>query len=172
MAKIPDTLLKPPDPQLRQVRKGDTVFADPAAMVVTSELDCYLLPTTRVSREKSVTNTLQVTRARDGFHVTVLGKEKWSPRNASSSFNDWISVASVREEYDPEIEPDSIPTPLKALEEQGQPIPMAGKAPALSGEDSKGEMQALFRELEATLDRIRLLGTKVAAHRRSGDSTQ
>jgi hypothetical protein len=110
MAKIPDTLLKPARPELRQIGIGDTVFVYPAAMVVTSELDCYLLPTTRVHWEKSVTDTLRVTRALDGFHVTVLGKEKWSPRGASESFKDWILVASVRQEYDPEIGPDSIPT--------------------------------------------------------------
>jgi hypothetical protein len=64
-------------------------------MRVTAELDCYLLPTIPVHREKSVMHTLQVTRSPDGFHVRILGNDTWPADANPNSVQDWIPVASI-----------------------------------------------------------------------------
>lgn len=102
MGKLPDTLIKAANPELRNVEVGTTVFIEPAAMRVTAELDCFLLPTIRVHEEKSTIHTLQVRRAIDGFHVTILGHDKWSS-TTPKAVRGWIPVASVREEYNPDL---------------------------------------------------------------------
>jgi exonuclease VII small subunit len=56
---------------------------------------------------------------------------------------------------------------LKALEEEGKPIPKPGRATALSGEDSRGDLlEASLRSFEATRNRIKLLETKATTRGR------
>jgi hypothetical protein len=53
MAKLPPTLMKTASLELRDLDIGDTVYLEPAAMRVTKEMECYLLPTMPFYRERS-----------------------------------------------------------------------------------------------------------------------
>jgi hypothetical protein len=82
------------------------MYIHPLGMRVTSDLDCYLLLTMRLEREKRINSRRQVGRAADGFHVTVLGKDTWSPDVSPDSVKASVPVASVREDHDPDVDPD------------------------------------------------------------------
>ena len=104
MAKLPQTLMKIEDPELQNIEIGETVYVYADAMSVTAEgMECYLLPTIRVMREKSFMHTLRVTRTADGFHVAILGKDKWTPDATQRSVAGWIPVASITVDYDPDV---------------------------------------------------------------------
>lgn len=101
MAKLPQTLMRRTNPELRTLPIGGTAYLDPSAMRVTARLDCYLLPTMPFYRQESEVHTLRVNRTAAGFHATVLGNHKWPANATPKSVTGWIPVESVREEYNP-----------------------------------------------------------------------
>jgi len=95
MAKLPPTLVKTPNPELRDIEIGQTVFVEASAMRITADdMNCYLLPTFSYQREKNIFYSLRVTRAADGFHVAVLANDRWTADASSNSVRSWIPVAS------------------------------------------------------------------------------
>ena len=103
MAKLPSTLITKPKPVLREIEIGETVFAQAHVMRVTAEMDCFLLPTAPFERQKSVFHILRIKRAADGFHVAVLDGT-WEADTPVSTLKDWLPVASIIEDFDPDVD--------------------------------------------------------------------
>ncbi len=93
-----------PKPELRNIKTGDIVFVEPTAMRVTNEMDCYLNPAAAFQVEKSILHTLRVKRAQDSFHVAVLAHVKWTPDTSREEVTNWLPVASIREDYDRDVD--------------------------------------------------------------------
>src|ERR1051326_6834704 len=98
MAKLPETLIKKPKPELGDIEIGHTVFLEPSAMQPDLELVCFLNPRAQFQRKKSILHILCVKRMADGFHVSVLGHHRWLPRNFEGIMNGWLPVASIVED--------------------------------------------------------------------------
>jgi len=104
MAKLPPSLITKQTLELQSIAVGDTVFVQPSAMRVTSEMDMYLNPTVDCKGEKSILHVLKVTRRLDGFYLTLLGHWTWTPETPIDNVKNWLPVASVVEDYDPEVD--------------------------------------------------------------------
>src|SRR5579859_2196963 len=88
-------------PQLQHIDIGETVFVCSWALQVRLDMECYLAPTALVHREKSVVCFLRVTRASEGFHVTILRPGKWEPK---ATVKAGLPVVSIIEDFDPDLD--------------------------------------------------------------------
>jgi hypothetical protein len=107
-AKLPENLVRGPDPLLKDIEVGETVFVDVNMLVVDPKRNCWLLPDARFKREKGIIHCLRVTRSANKFHVAILMRWRWMPEQVNRA--DLIPVASLVEEYDPDFE---LPQPAK-----------------------------------------------------------
>ena len=103
-ARLPENMIRKAKPELRDLPIGETVFVEATAMRVVEDLSCFLLPTIPFHSEKSIFNLLSVRRDAVGFHVAVLGRCTWDTDSALDVVKDWIPVASIVEDYDPEVD--------------------------------------------------------------------
>lgn len=88
-----------------ELKVGETAHALYHAMMVTETGDCYLDPVGTIARAIGP-HTITVERRMDGYHVTVTSKgTSWRPTRASVSSA--ISVISISEEYNPELDTET-----------------------------------------------------------------
>ena len=102
MAKLPDNLIKHPDPLLRDLPVGATGFVSVAAMEVDSELNCFLRPGIRYQTQKDILNPILVTRQADGYHAVLPAHWQWELQPLNSEA--WLPVVTLTERYDPELD--------------------------------------------------------------------
>lgn len=101
-AKLPTNLIDSPRRRVSDLKAGETGYAAYYVMTVTSTGDCYLDPD-GVLMKTSGYHAILIERRSDGYHVKIIAKgTSWRPgRHDISSA---ISVASVTEEYDPDLD--------------------------------------------------------------------
>jgi hypothetical protein len=108
MAKLPDALIRRGDPELHNIEVDDTVSVDPAAMRITVDLDCYLLPTMAVAAKKAEFTGSESIVTTTAFTLPSLVMTNGRPMQGQKSVQEWIPVASVHQEYEPEVDSDSV----------------------------------------------------------------
>jgi hypothetical protein len=102
IAKLPESLIARPEPTLKDVKVGETIFLKRSAMSVTKELSCFLDPAATFEIEKTPFTSLSVARLEDGFHVTVIYKSSfWKPGVPDVDVDHWFPVASLQEQFEP-----------------------------------------------------------------------
>jgi hypothetical protein len=101
-AKLPANLIEPPRRTVSDLKVGETAYALYHAMIVTVALDCYLKPDGTLTNSKG-DNRILIERRADGYHVTIIAKDSsWC--TTQTTVSSAIAVASIREEYDPDLE--------------------------------------------------------------------
>ena len=113
MAKLPKTLIAKPKPTVEHLRVGETAFISSADMLVTGRRDCFLRPTAEYDQKPSILNNLRVERKKDGFHVAVLQRTQWKADATQMSVGNWLPVATLIVDLDPDLD---LAAQSKALE--------------------------------------------------------
>jgi hypothetical protein len=98
-AKLPQSFIQKPVRHLRDVAVGETVFLMYANMQPDAHGCCYLKPDAELWPQEGP-NRIQVTRANDGFHVTILEDYTWQlgkyeEHALLSKDDDWFPVESI-----------------------------------------------------------------------------
>lgn len=100
--KLPQHLI---EPRLSEMKAGESYYFWYPSLSVTTTGDCYLDPDASVS-DTATYSMIRVERREDGYHVVVISKStRWS--HTKCSMSQAIPVASVREEYDPDLDIDA-----------------------------------------------------------------
>jgi len=103
--KLPEKLVEPPRRTIADLAVGETSYALDHAMKVTTNGECYLTPTGVLVKSRG-DNRIVIERRSDGYHVTVIAKgTAWTP--GDHVLPDGIPVASIREEYDPDLDTEA-----------------------------------------------------------------
>ena len=102
-AKLPDDLVAKPDPVLSDTAVGETVLVECFSLRVIPNGDCYLKPEASVKpTRRNLLRPLQVQRASDGYHVTILSPHPWTKDASEKIAKDHIPVASITVAFDEE----------------------------------------------------------------------
>jgi hypothetical protein len=98
--KLPSDLIRPPKRRLGDIGIGETVYVLAYTMQLDAEGFCYLDPDSTLCA--CFSQTIRVTRAEDGFHVSILRKcLAWE--TGSEGIHGWLPVESVTEDLQPDL---------------------------------------------------------------------
>jgi hypothetical protein len=116
-AKLPDGVIQPPDRKLNDMQIAETSYISSMFLEVAEGGELYVRPNTILTKRWS--RAVQVDRLEDGFHVVLIAKGiRWQTTKLIE--RDAIPVASVREQYDPELDQEAQDAALKALVEKAK----------------------------------------------------
>ncbi len=102
MAKLPQARVRKRKLLLREMEVGRTAYLETAALLVDTELNCYLNPDAECSGTKTIFNVIKVERYDDGFHIALLAHWDWEPRTIKTE--SLLPVITVTEDYDPDVD--------------------------------------------------------------------
>jgi predicted transcriptional regulator len=110
-AKIPDNLIDPQPRRLSELQIGETAYIWTLNMRVTDAGECFLDTQAEITTRGP--GAIRVDRRVDGFHVVVIARgTKW--RTLVFAKEKLVPVASIREEYDEQLD---VETQLEELRE-------------------------------------------------------
>ena len=96
---------------------AETLYISSMFLEVAEGGELYVRPNTILTKRWS--RAVQVDRLEDGFHVVLIAKGiRWQTTKLIE--RDAIPVASVREQYDPELDQEAQDAALKALVEKAK----------------------------------------------------
>ena len=91
--KLPSKLIRPPARYLRDIAIGETVHVVFTSMKPDAEGYCYLDPNADICEPRNI-NSIQVTCAKDGWHVVIVHPGlDWEL--GRSSIRGWFPVESI-----------------------------------------------------------------------------